>query len=153
MPAVAPASAAARQCFAEAASRSGERHWLRASFIATFSSKISLRARNFNSERLKVNDKRGNPVEIAAVGLSGASRETAKAAFEWTIRELRPHPERVGPPHIASLYGPMTAGRNLRPTFAARAREVAVAMKQDCRNGSTRRTAVVIEEARLTHLA
>src|SRR4051812_3113343 len=29
--------------------------------------KLSLRSRNFNSERLKVNDKRGNPVEIAAV--------------------------------------------------------------------------------------
>src|SRR5262252_2132863 len=29
--------------------------------------KISLRARNFNSETLKVNDKRGNPVEIACV--------------------------------------------------------------------------------------
>src|SRR5436190_2972457 len=29
--------------------------------------KISLRARNFISDKLKVNDKRGNPVEIAAV--------------------------------------------------------------------------------------
>ena len=33
--------------------------------------KISLRARNFNSEKLKVNDKRGNPVEIAAVVVWG----------------------------------------------------------------------------------
>src|SRR5580698_614135 len=29
--------------------------------------KLSLRARNFSSDALKVNDKRGNPVEIAAV--------------------------------------------------------------------------------------
>src|SRR5689334_21912181 len=29
--------------------------------------KISLRARNLNGDRLKVNDKRGNPIEIAAV--------------------------------------------------------------------------------------
>ena len=28
--------------------------------------KISLRARNLNGDRLKVNDKRGNPIEIAA---------------------------------------------------------------------------------------
>src|SRR5688572_18475109 len=28
---------------------------------------VSLRARNFNSDKLKVNDKRGNPIEIAAV--------------------------------------------------------------------------------------
>jgi hypothetical protein len=31
------------------------------------SSRLSLRAHNFNSEKLKVNDKGGNPVEIAAV--------------------------------------------------------------------------------------
>src|SRR5262245_54391521 len=29
--------------------------------------KVSLRARNFNTEKLKVNDQRGNPIEIAAV--------------------------------------------------------------------------------------
>ena len=29
--------------------------------------KISLRARTLNGEKLKVNDKRGNPIEIAAV--------------------------------------------------------------------------------------
>src|SRR5262245_52261752 len=28
--------------------------------------KVSVRLRNFNSEKLKVNDKRGNPIEIAA---------------------------------------------------------------------------------------
>ena len=28
--------------------------------------KVSVRARNFNSEKLKVNDLRGNPIEIAA---------------------------------------------------------------------------------------
>src|SRR4029453_16099835 len=34
--------------------------------------KVSLRTRNFNSERLKVNDMRGNPIEIAAVRVWGA---------------------------------------------------------------------------------
>ena len=29
--------------------------------------RISLRARNLNGDKLKVNDKRGNPIEIAAV--------------------------------------------------------------------------------------
>jgi hypothetical protein len=29
--------------------------------------RLSLRSRNFNSEKLKVNDKRGNPIEIAVV--------------------------------------------------------------------------------------
>ena len=45
------------------------------------SAKLSLRARNFNSDRLKVNDKRGNPVEIAAVVVWHVE-DTAKAAFD-----------------------------------------------------------------------
>jgi len=43
--------------------------------------KISLRARNFNSEPLKVNDKIGNPVLIGAV-VVWKVEETFKAAFE-----------------------------------------------------------------------
>src|SRR5262249_28890768 len=38
-----------------------------AGFRAMSRFKVSLRVRNFSSEKLKVNDKRGNPVEIAAV--------------------------------------------------------------------------------------
>lgn len=43
--------------------------------------KISLRARNFDSERLKVNDKLGNPVMISVI-LVWKVKETFKAAFE-----------------------------------------------------------------------
>src|SRR5688572_13047601 len=43
--------------------------------------KLSLRAHNFNSETLKVNDKRGNPVEIAAV-IVWRVDNTAQAAFD-----------------------------------------------------------------------
>ena len=43
--------------------------------------KLSLRARNLNGERLKVNDKRGNPIEIAAVVVWHVE-DTAKAAFD-----------------------------------------------------------------------
>ena len=42
--------------------------------------KVSLRARNLNGERLKVNDKRGNPIEIAAVVVWRVD-DTAKASF------------------------------------------------------------------------
>ncbi|MBK9271457.1 MAG: SPFH domain-containing protein [Saprospiraceae bacterium] len=42
---------------------------------------ISLRANNFDSERLKVNDKRGNPIQISVI-LVWRVRETFKAAFE-----------------------------------------------------------------------
>lgn len=43
--------------------------------------KISLRARNFDSERLKVNDKMGNPIMISTI-LVWRVRNTYRAAFE-----------------------------------------------------------------------
>ena len=43
--------------------------------------KISLRARNFDSERLKVNDKLGNPINISTI-LVWRVRDTFKAAFD-----------------------------------------------------------------------
>ena len=43
--------------------------------------KVSLRLRNFNSEKLKVNDKRGNPIEIAAAVVWRVS-DTARAVLD-----------------------------------------------------------------------
>lgn len=43
--------------------------------------KVSLRARNFDSERVKVNDKIGNPIMISAI-LVWRVKDTYKAAFE-----------------------------------------------------------------------
>ena len=43
--------------------------------------KVSTRARNFNSEKLKVNDLRGNPIEIAAAIVWRVS-DTARASFD-----------------------------------------------------------------------
>ncbi|MBK7234025.1 MAG: SPFH domain-containing protein [Saprospiraceae bacterium] len=42
---------------------------------------VSLRANNFDSERLKVNDKRGNPIQISVI-LVWRVKETFKAVFE-----------------------------------------------------------------------
>jgi len=44
-------------------------------------SQVSLRARNLNGQSLKVNDKIGNPVEIAAI-IVWQVEDTAKASFE-----------------------------------------------------------------------
>ena len=43
--------------------------------------KISVRAHNFNSEKLKVNDLRGNPIEIAAAVVWRVD-DTARASFD-----------------------------------------------------------------------
>ncbi|WP_317896750.1 SPFH domain-containing protein [Aurantibacillus circumpalustris] len=53
-------------------------HWVNPFYIR---SNISLRARNLNGQSLKVNDKIGNPVEIAAV-IVWQVKDTAKASFE-----------------------------------------------------------------------
>jgi regulator of protease activity HflC (stomatin/prohibitin superfamily) len=53
-------------------------HWVNPFYIKTL---ISLRARNLNGQSLKVNDKIGNPVEIAAV-IVWQVQDTAKASFE-----------------------------------------------------------------------
>ena len=49
--------------------------------------KISLRARTINGEKLKVNDKRGNPIEIAAV-IVWRVQDTAQAVFDVDDYEL-----------------------------------------------------------------
>lgn len=47
----------------------------------TLKHKVSLRAHNFNGERLKVNDLAGNPIEIAAV-VVWQVQDTARAVFD-----------------------------------------------------------------------
>lgn len=53
-------------------------YWVNPLFVKK---KISLRARNFDSERLKVNDKLGNPIIISTI-LVWKVRDTHKAAFD-----------------------------------------------------------------------
>jgi len=53
-------------------------HWINPFYLRTL---ISLKARNLNGPSLKVNDKIGNPVEIAAV-IVWQVEDTAKAIFE-----------------------------------------------------------------------
>src|ERR1043166_3402176 len=92
--------------------------------------KISLRARNFNSEKLKVNDKRGNPVEIAAV-VVWRVEDTAKAAFDVDDYESYVHIQSESAiRHIASLYA-YDRGEEHEPTLRESADEVAAAMKKE----------------------
>ena len=117
----------------------------------TLSSKISLRARNFNSERLKVNDKRGNPVEIAAV-VVWRVEDTAKAAFDVDDFESYVHIQSESAiRHIASLYA-YDRGEEHEPTLRESADEVAAALTKELQE-RLNKAGVVIEEARLTHLA
>jgi len=113
--------------------------------------KISLRARNFNSEKLKVNDKRGNPIEIAAV-IVWRVADTAKAAFDVDDFESYVHIQSESAiRHIASLFA-YDRGEEHESTLRESADEVAAALSQELQERLIK-AGVTIEEARLTHLA
>jgi len=113
--------------------------------------KISLRARNFNSEKLKVNDKRGNPIEIAAV-VVWKVQDTAQAVFDVEDFEnyVRVQSESALR-HLASGY-PYDHGEDNEVTLRSGVEEVSQALKQELQTRLDR-AGVGIEEARLTHLA
>ena len=113
--------------------------------------KVSLRARNFNSERLKVNDKRGNPVEIAAV-VVWRVQDTAQAMFDVQDFEnyVRVQSESALR-HLASLYA-YDHGDADEVTLLSGVDEVSLALKKELQVRLAK-AGVEVEEARLTHLA
>jgi regulator of protease activity HflC (stomatin/prohibitin superfamily) len=113
--------------------------------------KLSLRARNFNSDKLKVNDKRGNPVEIAAV-VVWRVQDTAQAVFDVQDFEnyVRVQSESALR-HLASCYA-YDQGEEKEATLLSGVDEVSLALKQELQ-ARLDKAGVQIEEARLTHLA
>jgi regulator of protease activity HflC (stomatin/prohibitin superfamily) len=113
--------------------------------------KVSLRARNFTSEKLKVNDKRGNPVEIAAV-VVWRVQDTAQAMFDVQEYEsyVRVQSESALR-HLASLYA-YDHGDVDEVTLLSGVDEVSVALKKELQVRLAK-AGVEVDEARLTHLA
>jgi len=113
--------------------------------------KLSLRARNFNSEKLKVNDKRGNPIEIAAV-VVWRVQDTAQAMFDVQDFEnyVRVQSESALR-HLASCYA-YDHGDVDEVTLLSGVDEVSQALKQELQVRLAK-AGVEVEEARLTHLA
>ncbi len=113
--------------------------------------KLSLRARNFNSDKLKVNDKRGNPIEIGAV-VVWRVQDTAQATFDVDDFEnyVRVQSESALR-HLASAYA-YDHGEENEVTLRSSMEEVAQALKQELQ-ARLDKAGVLIEEARLTHLA
>lgn len=118
--------------------------------------KISLRARTHNGERIKVNDKQGNPIEIATVVVWRVT-DTAKALFDvdnyvsyvsmQTETALR---------HVASIYAydhmEDDDASNTSITLRSNVEEVSASLREEL----GRRLApagVEVDDARLTHLA
>ena len=118
--------------------------------------KISLRARNLNGERLKVNDKRGNPVEIAAVVVWRVD-DTAKASFDVDNYEnyVKLQSE-AAVRHLATSFaydhGDALPDAHEEPTLLASTDIVARALVVELQQRFDK-AGVMVEEARLMHLA
>jgi regulator of protease activity HflC (stomatin/prohibitin superfamily) len=113
--------------------------------------KLSLRVHNFNSPTLKVNDKRGNPVEIAAV-VVWRVEDTAQAVFDVEDYESYVQVQSESAIRsIASLYA-YDHGEDNELTLRSGGDDVAHALKHEL-EVRLAKAGVVVEEARLTHLA
>ncbi|HUL65554.1 MAG TPA: SPFH domain-containing protein [Burkholderiaceae bacterium] len=116
--------------------------------------KISLRAHNLISDKLKVNDKRGNPIEIAAA-IVWRVRDTAQASFDVEDYEayVRVQAE-AAIRHMASSFA-YDEGEDLshgEPTLRAGQDRVATSLARELTERFDQ-AGVVVEDAKLTHLA
>src|SRR5687767_1168587 len=116
--------------------------------------KVSVRVRNHNVETLKVNDKRGNPVEIAAVVVWRVD-DTAQALFDVDDFEQFVKVQcESALRHVATRYD-YDEGVDHKPsdlTLRGGADAVAESLREEVQL-RVAQTGVKIEEAKLTHLA
>lgn len=113
--------------------------------------KVSLRARNLNGEKLKVNDKNGNPIEIAAV-VVWRVENTAQAVFDVdNYEQYVTVQSESAVRHLANTYA-YDGGEDEEITLRSNADTVNDALLQELQE-RLGKAGVVVMEARLTHLA
>jgi len=113
--------------------------------------RISLRARNLNGEKLKVNDKRGNPIEIAAV-VVWRVEDTAQASFDVDhFEEYVEVQSESAVRHLANCYA-YDHGEENEITLRSSVEEVSANLQVELQE-RVGKAGVMVEEARLTHLA
>jgi len=112
---------------------------------------ISLRLRNLEGSLLKVNDKQGNPIEIAAV-VVWRVQDTARASFnvaDYTTYVRVQSESAVR--HLANSYA-YDHGEEHEITLRSGVDEVSTFLKAELQTRLAE-AGVAVEEARLTHLA
>jgi regulator of protease activity HflC (stomatin/prohibitin superfamily) len=113
--------------------------------------KISLRARTLNGDRIKVNDKGGNPIEIAAV-VVWRVEDTAQAMFDVQNYETYVTTQSESAlRHLASLYS-YDGGDENEISLRSNVDEVSKALRTELEDRLAK-AGVLVDEARLTHLA
>lgn len=116
--------------------------------------KISLRARNLNTDKIKVNDKRGNPIEIGAAIVWRVS-DTARASYDVENYEeyVRVQSD-AALRHLASsyVYDEGDADEGPQVTLRGGMQDVTASLNSELQE-RLYQAGIVVEDARLTHLA
>lgn len=113
--------------------------------------KLSMRVRNVTSDKLKVNDKRGNPIEIAA-NVVWRVEDSAQASFDVEDYAVFVNIQiDSGLRAIASHYA-YDHGEEHEPTLRAEADLVAERLREELQE-RVALAGLVIDEVRLAHLA
>ncbi|MGN6872705.1 MAG: SPFH domain-containing protein [Solirubrobacteraceae bacterium] len=113
--------------------------------------KISLRVRNFQSERVKVNDASGNPIELAAVVVWRIA-DTAKAMFDVAdYEQFVTVQSETSLRHLASVY-PYDDYKPETVSLRGNVDEVGGALQTEL-EARLQLAGIEIVETRLTHLA
>jgi regulator of protease activity HflC (stomatin/prohibitin superfamily) len=115
--------------------------------------KVSLRLRNFNSEKLKVNDKRGNPIEIAAAVVWKVN-DTARAMLDIDNYEhYVPIQAESALRHLANEFAYDHVDDDSKElTLRAGGDEIIAMLKRELQE-RFEKAGLRVEDARLTHLA
>ena len=118
--------------------------------------KVSLRARTLNGDHLKVNDKLGNPIEIANVTVWHVA-DTARAVFDADDYEsFVAAQSETALRHVASLYAYDHMGESDADTTEITLRSNIAEVSEVLRRELAARlevAGVAVDDARLTHLA
>jgi regulator of protease activity HflC (stomatin/prohibitin superfamily) len=112
---------------------------------------VSLRVRNFESSHLKVNDKEGNPVEIAAVVVWRVV-ETAEATFEVNDYENYMHVQTEAALRNAATSYPYDSHQENVISLRGSTAVVADHLKQEVQQ-RLQKAGLEVLEARISHLA
>ena len=119
--------------------------------------KMSVRARNFNSEKLKVNDLRGNPIEIAAA-IVWRVEDTAQASFDvdnfeaYVLTQAESAVRHLALSYAYDNLDEPEAGTAGELTLRSGTDEVAAALRAELQ-ARFAQAGIVVVDAKLTHLA
>ena len=119
--------------------------------------KVSVRARNFNSEKLKVNDLRGNPIEIAAAVVWRID-DTAQATFDvdnfetYVLTQAESAVRHLALSYAYDNLDEPNAANAHEVTLRSGTEEVATALRRELQ-ARFALAGIIVVDAKLTHLA